>query len=82
MELINGWVLPTLEAYEAKQLELGLAYNINSLRYAGRIIEGIITPDIELMSGGFFIKDIEGLGLDNINLEDIKQPSIDSNEQP
>ena len=74
MELVNGWILPTVQAYEAKQIELGLAYNINSTRYAGRVINGVVVPDVELIAGGYFMRDIEGLGPDNITLADIKQP--------
>tara|TARA_R110001632_G_scaffold128920_1_gene243001 strand:+ start:652 stop:894 length:243 start_codon:yes stop_codon:yes gene_type:complete len=73
MELINGWIIPTLEAYETKQTELGLAYNINSSRYAGRLINGVVIPDIELIAGGYFIPDIKGLGPDNIRMADIKE---------
>ena len=76
MELINGWILPTVEAYEEKQTELGLAYKINSPRYAGRVINGVVVPDVELIAGGYFMKDIKGLGVDNINLADIKKIEI------
>ena len=74
MELVNGWILPTVQAYEAKQTELGLDYNINSPRYAGRVINGVVVPDVELIAGGYFMRDIKGLGPDNITLADIKQP--------
>jgi hypothetical protein len=74
MDLINGWITPTAEAYELKQRELGLAYHINSPRYAGRVINGVVVPDVELIAGGYFMRDIKGLGPDNITLEDIKQP--------
>ncbi len=70
---INGWILPTIEKYEEKQLELGLRYNINSSRYAGRIINGVTVPDVKLIKGGFFMRDIRNLGIDNIILTDIKQ---------
>ena len=73
MELVNGWILPTLETYEAKQTELGLAYNINSPRYAGRVVNGAVIPDVELIAGGYFMKDINKLGKDNITLAEIKQ---------
>ena len=73
MNKINGWILPTIEKYEEKQLELGLRYNINSSRYAGRIINGVTVPDVELIKGGFFMRDIRNLGIDNISLTDIKQ---------
>lgn len=74
METTNGWITPTVEAYEEKQTELGLAYHINSPRYAGRVIGGVVVPDVELIAGGYFMRDIKGLGPDNITLEDIKQP--------
>ena len=70
---INGWILPTIEKYEEKQLELGLRYNINSSRYAGRIINGVTVPDVKLIKGGFFMRDIRNLGTDDISLTDIKQ---------
>ncbi len=73
MELVNGWITPNVEAYEEKQTELGLAYEINSLRYAGRIIDGVVVPDVELITGGYFMRDIRGLGPDNITLADINQ---------
>ena len=73
MNKINGWILPTIEKYEEKQLELGLRYNINSSRYAGRIINGVTVPDVKLIKGGFFMRDIRNLGIDNISLTDIKQ---------
>tara|TARA_R110002153_G_scaffold22123_1_gene72887 strand:- start:264 stop:494 length:231 start_codon:yes stop_codon:yes gene_type:complete len=76
MDLINGWITPTLEAYEEKQTELGLAYNINSPRYAGRLINGVVVPDVELIAGGYFMRDIRGLGIDNITFADIKQEEI------
>ena len=76
MDLINGWITPTLEAYEAKQTELGLAYNINSTRYAGSIVDGVVHPDVELIAGGYFMRDIKGLGIDNITFADIKQIEI------
>ena len=76
MELVNGWITPTLEAYEAKQTELGLAYSINSPRYAGRVINGVVVPDVELIAGGYFMRDIRGLGIDNITFADIKQEEI------
>jgi hypothetical protein len=76
MDLINGWITPTLEAYEAKQTELGLAYNINSTRYAGSIVDGVVHPDVELITGGYFMRDIKGLGIDNITFADIKQIEI------
>jgi len=76
MELVNGWITPTLEAYEAKQTELGLAYSINSPRYAGRVINGVVVPDVELIEGGYFMRDIRGLGIDNITFADIKQEEI------
>ena len=76
MELINGWITPTIEAYEAKQTELGLAYSINSPRYAGSIVNGVVHPDVELISGGYFMRDIKGLGVDNITFADIKQEEI------
>ncbi|MDB4062260.1 hypothetical protein N9515_10055 [Vicingaceae bacterium] len=76
MELVNGWITPTLETYEAKQTELGLAYEINSPRYAGRVIDGVVVPDVELISGGYFMRDIRGLGIDNITFADIKQIEI------
>ena len=76
MNLINGWITPTIEAYEEKQTELGLAYNINSPRYAGRVIDGVVVPDVELIAGGYFMRDIKGLGVDNISLADIKQVEI------
>ena len=74
MELINGWITPTIEKYETKQTELGLAYYINSPRYAGRVINGVVVPDVELIAGGYFMRDIKGLGPDNITLADINQP--------
>ena len=74
MDTINGWITPTLEAYEAKQTELGLAYHINSPRYAGRVIGGVVVPDVELIAGGYFMRDIKGLGPDNITTADVKQP--------
>jgi len=74
MNKINGWILPTIEKYEEKQLELGLRYNINSARYAGRLINGVTVPDVELIKGGFFMRDIRNLGIDDILLSDIKQP--------
>ena len=73
MELVNGWILPTVQAYEEKQTELGLDYNINSTRYAGRVINGVVVPDVELIIGGYFMKDIKGLGKDNITLAEIKE---------
>ena len=73
MNKINGWILPTIEKYEEKQLELGLRYNINSSRYAGRLINGVTVPDVELIKGGFFMRDIRNLGIDNISLTDIKE---------
>ncbi len=76
MGLINGWITPTIEKYETKQTELGLAYNINSPRYAGRVINEVIVPDVELIEGGYFMKDIKGLGPDNITLNQIKQIEI------
>ena len=76
MALINGWITPTLEDYEAKQRELGLAYNISSNRYAGRLINGVVVPDIELLSGGYFMEDIKGLGANYIMLSDIKLEEI------
>jgi hypothetical protein len=76
METINGWITPTMEAYESKQTELGLAYHINSPRYAGRVIDGVVVPDVELIAGGYFMRDIRGLGPDNITLDDILQDEI------
>ena len=76
MELVNGWITPTVEAYEEKQTGLGLASEINSLRYAGRVIDGVVVPDVELITGGYFMRDIRGLGPDNITLADIKQEEI------
>jgi len=76
MELVNGWITPTIEAYEAKQTELGIAYNINSPRYAGSIVDGVVHPDVELITGGYFMRDIKGLGVDNITFADIKQEEI------
>ena len=76
MGIINGWITPTLEEYEAKQTELGLAYEINSPRYAGRVIDGVVVPDVELIAGGYFMRDIRGLGPDNITLDDILQEEI------
>jgi len=76
MDLINGWITPTLETYEAKQTELGLAYSINSPRYAGRVVNGVVVPDVELIAGGYFMRDIRGLGIDNITFADIKQEEI------
>ncbi len=76
MELVNGWITLTVEAYEAKQTELGLAYNINSPRYAGRVINGVVIPDIELLSGGYFMRDINKMGENYIMRSDIKQPEI------
>lgn len=76
METINGWITPTVEAYEAKQTELGLAYHINSPRYAGRVIDGVVMPDVELVAGGYFMRDIKGLGPDNITMADIKQEPL------
>ena len=73
MNKINGWILPTIEKYEEKQLELGLRYNINSSRYAGRIVNGVTVPDVELIKGGYFMRDIRNLGIDNISLTDIKE---------
>ena len=73
MNKINGWILPTIEKYEEKQLELGLRYNINSARYAGRIVNGVTVPDVELIKGGYFMRDIRNLGTDDISLTDIKQ---------
>ncbi len=74
MGLVNGWITTTVELYEAKQTELGLDYQINSPRYAGRVIGGVVVPDIELVAGGYFMRDIRGLGPDNITIADIKQP--------
>tara|TARA_R110001632_G_scaffold174803_1_gene294404 strand:- start:61 stop:303 length:243 start_codon:yes stop_codon:yes gene_type:complete len=76
MDTINGWITPTVELYEEKQTELGLAYKINSPRYAGSIIDGVVHPDVELISGGYFMRDIRGLGPDNITLADIKQEPL------
>ena len=73
MDTINGWITSTVELYEAKQTELGLAYGINSPRYAGRVIDGVVVPDVELTAGGYFMRDIRGLGPDNITLADINQ---------
>jgi|TARA_R110002124_G_scaffold55970_1_gene158403 hypothetical protein len=73
METINGWITPTVEAYESKQTELGLAYHINSPRYAGRVTDGVVIPDVDLVAGGYFMRDIKGLGPDNITMADINQ---------
>jgi hypothetical protein len=73
MELVNGWITPTVELYEEKQTELGLAYNINMPRYAGRIVNGVVFPDVELIAGGYFMRDIRGLGPVYITEADIKQ---------
>lgn len=73
MELVNGWITPTVELYEEKQTELGLAYNINMPRYAGRIVNGVVFPDVELITGGYFMRDIRGLGPVYITEADIKQ---------
>jgi len=51
-----------------------LRYNINSSRYAGRLINGATVPDVELIKGGYFMRDIRNLGTDDILLSDIKQP--------
>jgi len=73
MEKYNGWITPTIELYEDKQTQLGSFYSINMPRYAGRIINEVVVPDVELIAGGYFMRDIRGRGPDNITEADVKQ---------
>ena len=73
---INGWVLSTIEGYEEKQKELSDNYNINNVRYAGMIINGVTVPDVQLINGGYFMRDIYNLGNVNIEFSDILQPKL------
>jgi len=77
---MKGFILNTIEEYEAKQSELAISENVdfnldeegNQLdrkRYAGRLEKGVTIPDITLKDGTFFIP-FDG-GIDTIELTDL-----------
>lgn len=71
MELHNGWVVKSLEDYEVKQQEQAELIEIKG-RYAGRVIKGVVIPDVTLINGNYFIPSIDSTGTDNIAIEEIK----------
>tara|TARA_R110000772_G_scaffold268686_2_gene397466 strand:- start:11746 stop:11970 length:225 start_codon:yes stop_codon:yes gene_type:complete len=68
----NGWVFNTIEQYELKQQEQSDLIN-EGIRYAGRVIDGITTPDVTLSNGMYFLPSLNREGDVEIEYTDIEQ---------
>ena len=66
-----GFIVSSIEDYDSKQNDLIID---DGKRYAGRIVEGEIRPDVILSNGEFFIPHPEGVDLINILDIDLKSP--------
>tara|TARA_R110000772_G_scaffold161680_1_gene272802 strand:+ start:162 stop:422 length:261 start_codon:yes stop_codon:yes gene_type:complete len=82
METIKGYIVSTIQEYEVKQNEIALSMGIvkqneialsmgiTNQRYAGRFVDGVTFPDIQLNDNSYFIPYEEGV--DSISKSDIK----------
>jgi hypothetical protein len=62
-----GFIVGSVDDYESKQNDLVVE---DGKRYAGRVVNGEIKPDVIIFNGEFFIPHPEGVDL--INILDVK----------